>query len=173
MELPAFYIFNFQVDKNGNMYYCINQIIQNKHEINKKQNGERNREKERKMEMAWNLDSDRPIYAQILERIQRQIVSGEYAPGTKIPSVRELAAQAGVNPNTMQKALSELERSGLVVTMRTSGRVVTEDMEMIKQIRKQLAAEQAAEFVKQMKELGFQKADILALIEQETGGEEA
>ena len=103
------------------------------------------------MDMAWNLDSDRPIYAQILERIQRQIVSGEYAPGTKIPSVRELAAQAGVNPNTMQKALSELERSGLVVTMRTSGRVVTEDMEMIKQIRKQLAAEQAAEFVKQMK----------------------
>ena len=93
------------------------------------------------MDMAWNLDSDRPIYAQILERIQRQIVSGEYAPGTKIPSVRELAAQAGVNPNTMQKALSELERSGLVVTMRTSGRVVTEDMEMIKQIRKQLAAE--------------------------------
>ena len=72
------------------------------------------------MEMAWNLDSDRPIYAQILERIQRQIVSGEYAPGTKIPSVRELAAQAGVNPNTMQKALSELERSVLVVTMRTS-----------------------------------------------------
>ena len=61
------------------------------------------------MDMAWNLDSDRPIYAQILERIQRQIVSGEYAPGTKIPSVRELAAQAGVNPNTMQKALSELE----------------------------------------------------------------
>ena len=99
------------------------------------------------MDMAWNLDSDMPIYAQILERIQRQIVSGEYAPGTKIPSVRELAAQAGVNPNTMQKALSELERSGLVVTMRTSGRVVTEDMEMIKQIRKQLAAEQAAEFV--------------------------
>ena len=86
------------------------------------------------MDMAWNLDSDRPIYAQILERIQRQIVSGEYAPGTKIPSVRELAAQAGVNPNTMQKALSELERSGLVVTMRTSGRVVTEDMEMIKLI---------------------------------------
>lgn len=173
MELPAFYFFGFQVDKNGNMYYCINQIIQNEHEINKKKNGERNREKERKMDMAWNLDSDRPIYAQILERIQRQIVSDEYAPGTKIPSVRELAAQAGVNPNTMQKALSELERSGLVVTMRTSGRVVTEDMEMIKQIRKQLAAEQAAEFVKQMKELGFQKADILALIEQETGGEEA
>lgn len=171
MELPAFYIFNFQVDKNGNMYYCINQIIQtNMKSIKSRMERETGK---RKMDMAWNLDSDRPIYAQILERIQRQIVSGEYAPGTKIPSVRELAAQAGVNPNTMQKALSELERSGLVVTMRTSGRVVTEDMEMIKQIRKQLAAEQAAEFVKQMKELGFQKADILALIKQETGGEEA
>lgn len=171
MELPAFYFFGFQVDKNGNMYYCINQIIQI--DINIYRAGADRKTQERKMDMAWNLDSDRPIYAQILERIQRQIVSGEYAPGTKIPSVRELAAQAGVNPNTMQKALSELERSGLVVTMRTSGRVVTEDMEMIKQIRKQLAAEQAAEFVKQMKELGFQKADILALIEQETGGEEA
>lgn len=171
MELPAFYFFVFQVDKNGNMYYCINRIIQI--DINTYRAGADRKTQERKMDMAWNLDSDRPIYAQILERIQRQIVSGEYAPGTKIPSVRELAAQAGVNPNTMQKALSELERSGLVVTMRTSGRVVTEDMEMIKQIRKQLAAEQAAEFVKQMKELGFQKADILALIEQETGGEEA
>ena len=171
MELPAFYFFGFQVDKNGNMYYCINRIIQI--DINTYRAGADRKTQERKMDMAWNLDSDRPIYAQILERIQRQIVSGEYAPGTKIPSVRELAAQAGVNPNTMQKALSELERSGLVVTMRTSGRVVTEDMEMIKQIRKQLAAEQAAEFVKQMKELGFQKADILALIEQETGGEEA
>ena len=171
MELPAFYFFCFQVDKNGNMYYCINRIIQI--DINTYRAGADRKTQERKMDMAWNLDSDRPIYAQILERIQRQIVSGEYAPGTKIPSVRELAAQAGVNPNTMQKALSELERSGLVVTMRTSGRVVTEDMEMIKQIRKQLAAEQAAEFVKQMKELGFQKADILALIEQETGGEEA
>jgi len=123
--------------------------------------------------MPWNLTSDRPIFMQIIEIIQLEIISGKYRPGDKLPSVRDLASEAAVNPNTMQKALSELERSGLVVTMRTSGRVVTEDMEMIKQIRKQLAAEQAAEFVKQMKELGFQKADILALIEQETGGEEA
>ena len=89
--------------------------------------------------MAWNLNSDRPIYAQILERIQMQIVSGVYQPGTKIPSVRELAADAGVNPNTMQKALAELERSGLVMTQRTSGRVVTEDLNMIKETRNQLA----------------------------------
>ena len=123
--------------------------------------------------MAWNLDSDRPIYAQILERIQMQIVSGVYQPGTKIPSVRELAADAGVNPNTMQKALAELERSGLVMTQRTSGRVVTEDLNMIKEIRNQLAGEQVKEFVKKMKDLGFNKEDIIDLLTKETGGESA
>ena len=76
--------------------------------------------------MAWNLNSDRPIYAQILEVIQLRIIAGQYKSGDKIPSVRELAAEAGVNPNTMQKALSELERSGLVMAQRTSGRIVTE-----------------------------------------------
>lgn len=121
--------------------------------------------------MAWNLDSDRPIYAQLLERIQRQIVAGVYQPGSKIPSVRELAAEAGVNPNTMQKALSELERSGLVITQRTSGRVVTEDLNMIKETRNQLAREQVEDFVKRMKALGFDKKDIIALLEKETGGE--
>ena len=91
--------------------------------------------------MAWNLDSDRPIYAQLLERIQLQIVSGTYGPGDKLPSVRELAAEASVNPNTMQKAFAELERSGLIVTKRTSGRFVTEDKDMITQIRTQLTHE--------------------------------
>lgn len=121
--------------------------------------------------MAWNLNSDRPIYAQILERIQMQIVAGVYQPGGKIPSVRDLAADAGVNPNTMQKALSELERSGLVITLRTSGRVVTEDLDMIKETRNQLAREQVEEFVKRMKALGFEKEDIVALLVKETGGE--
>ena len=121
--------------------------------------------------MAWNLNSDRPIYAQILERIQMQIVSGVYQPGTKIPSVRELAADAGVNPNTMQKALAELERSGLVMTQRTSGRVVTEDLNMIKETRNQLAGEQVRDFVKRMKDLGFDRDDIIDLLRKETGGE--
>lgn len=121
--------------------------------------------------MAWNLNSDRPIYAQILERIQMQIVSGVYQPGTKIPSVRELAADAGVNPNTMQKALAELERSGLVMTQRTSGRVVTEDLNMIKETRNQLAGEQVRDFVKRMKDLGFDREDIIDLLTKETGGE--
>ncbi|WP_455617444.1 GntR family transcriptional regulator [Eisenbergiella sp.] len=114
--------------------------------------------------MAWNLDSDRPIYAQLLERIQLQIVSGTYGPGDKLPSVRELAAEASVNPNTMQKAFAELERSGLIVTRRTSGRFVTEDKEMITQIRTQLAKEEALSFIEKMKELGFEKKDILALL---------
>ena len=121
--------------------------------------------------MAWNLNSDRPIYAQILERIQMQIVSGVYQPGTKIPSVRELAADAGVNPNTMQKALAELERSGLVMTQRTSGRVVTEDLNMIKETRNQLAGELVRDFVKRMKDLGFDREDIIDLLRKETGGE--
>lgn len=120
--------------------------------------------------MAWNLNSDRPIYTQILEKIQMQIVSGVYQPGEKIPSVRELAAEAGVNPNTMQKALSELERSEIIITLRTSGRVVTEDLEMIKKTRNQLAKEQVDEFIKRMEALGFSKEDIIALLEREAGG---
>lgn len=121
--------------------------------------------------MAWNLDSDRPIYAQILERIEMQIISGIYKPGSKIPSVRELAAEAGVNPNTMQRALAELERKGLVITQRTSGRVVTEDMNMIKETRNMLAKEQIQDFIKRMMELGFEKEEILALIKSEAKGE--
>ena len=121
--------------------------------------------------MAWNLDSDRPIYAQILERIQMQIISGVYEPGAKIPSVRELAAEAGVNPNTMQKALSELERSGLVTSIITSGRVVTEYRNMIAETRNKIAREQIKEFMQRMQELGFEKEDILALLKKETGGE--
>ena len=114
--------------------------------------------------MAWNLDSDRPIYAQLLERIQLQIVSGIYGPGDKIPSVRDLAAEASVNPNTMQKAFAELERSGLIETKRTSGRFVTEDKNMITQIRTQLAKEEINAFIAKMKELGFDKKDILTLL---------
>lgn len=121
--------------------------------------------------MAWKLDSDRPIYAQILEVIQFRIIAGEYKPGEKIPSVRELAAEAGVNPNTMQKALAELERNGLVMAQRTSGRIVTEDMDMIKEIRNKLAQEQIREFIDRMKKLGFDREEVMALLAQQGGGE--
>lgn len=96
--------------------------------------------------MAWELDTDRPIYAQLVERIQMQIVSGHYLPGGKLPSVRDLAAVAAVNPNTMQKAFAELERSGLIVTQRTNGRIVTEDEQRIRDIRSGLASEQVNNF---------------------------
>lgn len=119
--------------------------------------------------MAWNLDSDRPIYAQILEIIQLRIIAGIYKPGEKIPSVRELAAEAGVNPNTMQKALVELERNGLVMALRTSGRIVTDDMDMIAEIRNKLAKEQVHEFIVKMKGLGLNKEEVMALLEHEGG----
>ena len=117
--------------------------------------------------MGWKLDSDRPIYTQILEVIQYQIVAGRYQPGERLPSVRDLAAEAGVNPNTMQRALAELERNGLVMAQRTSGRVVTDNMEMIGEVRNKLAREQIHEFIDKMKKLGFEKKEILALLEKD------
>lgn len=116
--------------------------------------------------MTWILNSDRPVYTQIVEKIQMQIVSGYYAPGDKLPSVRELAAQASVNPNTMQKAFAELERSGLIKTQRTSGRTVTEDLSMIKNIQMELANQNIRLFFENMKELGFEPKEIKALLDR-------
>ena len=112
------------------------------------------------MEMARELDAGRPIYAQLVERIQRKIVSGQYRPGEKLPSVRDLATVAAVNPNTMQKAFAELERSGLIVTQRTSGRTVTEDTKLIRNTREQLAVGHVRNFMNNMQELGYQKEEI-------------
>ena len=98
--------------------------------------------------MPWDLSNDRPIYLQLMERIQQDIVSGFYSPGDRLPSVRELALEAAVNPNTMQKALSELERSGLVYSQRTSGRFITEDETMLKQLKSQLAEEHIRDFLR-------------------------
>lgn len=114
--------------------------------------------------MAWKLDSDRPIYTQILEVIIIRIITGQYGSGDKLTSVRELAAEAGVNPNTMQKAMAELERSGLVTTQRTSGRTVTEDRELVQQMQKDLAMKQVSEFVYKMEKLGFDKKGVEELL---------
>lgn len=115
--------------------------------------------------MTWSLNSDRPIYSQIVEVIEMKIVSGFYKPGSRLPSVRELAAEASVNPNTMQKALSELERSNLIITQRTSGRIVTEDTQMINKVKSELATEQIKDFLARMKELGFNEQEIIHEIE--------
>ena len=115
--------------------------------------------------MAWELDSQRPIYLQIVERIQYDIVSGRYKPGERLPSVRDLALEASVNPNTMQKALSELEQGQLVYSQRTSGRFVTEDLSLIQSVREELAKYQIRDLIMRMKKLGFQKDGILKLID--------
>lgn len=116
--------------------------------------------------MTWNLDSNRPIYAQIIEKIQLDIVSGRYKPKDNLPSVRDLASDASVNPNTMQKALSELERTGLVYSQRTSGRFITEDITMIEKLKETLASTQIQEFLEKMNQMGFDKKETLQLIEK-------
>lgn len=118
--------------------------------------------------MPWNLTSDRPIFMQIIEIIQLDIISGKYAPGDKLPSVRDLAAEAAVNPNTMQKALAELERSGLVYSQRTSGRFITEDFNMIQELKSNLAKEKIEEFLKSMEQLGLDTEEIITLMKQQT-----
>lgn len=116
--------------------------------------------------MSWNLDSSRPIYAQIIEKVSLDIVSGKYQPGDKLPSVRDLAAQAGVNPNTMQKALSELERENLVHSARISGRFITEDKAMIEKMKEELASTQIKEFLNKMSQMGFDYEKTITLLEK-------
>ncbi len=115
--------------------------------------------------MAWILDDSRPIYLQIEDLIKTKIISGVYQPGQKLPSVRDLAAEAAVNPNTMQKALTELERSGLVYTQRTSGRFITEDTAKMTELKEQIAREQLQLFLKNMEQLGLSRDDIRRLLE--------
>lgn len=116
--------------------------------------------------MAWNLEADRPIYAQLVERISMQIVSGYYPIGVRLPSVRDLAAEAAVNPNTMQKAFAELERSGLIMTQRTNGRTVTLDKKLIDDVRYDMAKRHIDVFVQKMRELGYNKEQILEFLNQ-------
>lgn len=119
--------------------------------------------------MGWTFLADRPIYAQLMEQIKRRIISGVYAPGEKMPSVRELAAEAAVNPNTMQRAFAQLEQEGLLYTQRTSGRFVTEDEERIQKMKQDLAKEMIADFLENMEQLGYSRPQALKLMEKECG----
>ena len=118
--------------------------------------------------MDWKLSDDRPIWIQLVEQLTRRIVSGEYPPGSRLPAVRELAADAGVNPNTMQRALAQLEADGLAVTNRTAGRTVTQDGEAIAAIRRRVAREVTAEYLAPLAELGYTRNDVVKLLEEET-----
>jgi len=114
--------------------------------------------------MQWNIDSERPVYIQLLELIQANIISGNFKPGDKLPSVRDLAAEAGVNPNTMQRALTELERMELIYTNRTSGRYITSDIGVIKKLKERSAMNIIEEFLDKMKKIGFNEEEILELL---------
>lgn len=116
--------------------------------------------------MQWNLSDNRPIYAQLMETITLAIASGALPAGSRLPSVRDLAAEAGVNPNTMQRALSELERTGLLYSQRTAGRFVTGEAQHIQGKRKELAMEQIHIFLSSMKDMGYTAEETLDLIRQ-------
>lgn len=119
-------------------------------------------EKEEAGKMDKQLQENMPIYMQIMQKVREAIASGELAPGARVASVRELAGVFAVNPNTMQRALNELEREGLLVSERTSGRFVTKDTAQIDTMRRQLAEEAAARFRREMQTLGFSEAEMLA-----------
>lgn len=122
--------------------------------------------------MGEQFDSSRPIYAQLVERLKARILAGTYPPGGHLESVRDLAAAAGVNPNTMQRALAQLEMEGLVRTERTSGRFVTEDTDLIEQLRAAAAHEIAEEFLKKMNSIGYTPEKAAALLEHWDAKEE-
>ncbi|MEG1437362.1 MAG: GntR family transcriptional regulator [Oscillospiraceae bacterium] len=116
--------------------------------------------------MAWDFKSDRSIYLQLVDHFKVNIISGELLPGAKIASVRDLAAEASVNPNTMQRALTELERLGLVYTQRTNGRFITEDLKVIEDAKSNFAKEHINELISRMQMLGLNKKQIIELIEK-------
>ena len=116
--------------------------------------------------MEWRFSGNAPIYAQLVEQLTQRIVTAVYPPGQRIPPVRELAMEAGVNPNTMQRALGELERQGLVFSQRTSGRFVTEDTARIEHAKRSLAEERISSFLRAMEELGLDAEAVDALLRE-------
>lgn len=114
--------------------------------------------------MSYEFDAGRPIYLQLCELLTQAIVSGEYTPGQRLSGVRELAMQYGVNPNTAQRTMTELERNGLVYSERTTGRFVTTDTDRIAEVRNAAALEQTVLFLKKMDNLGITQDEIQNLL---------
>lgn len=121
--------------------------------------------------MHWQFSNDMPIYTQLIEQIKVAIVSGVFLPGERLPSVRDLAVDAGVNPNTMQRAMAELERDKLVFSQRTSGRYVTEDHMVIHALKADLARIHVARCVEALECLGYTREDILDVLTNSLKGE--
>ena len=121
--------------------------------------------------MQWNITAGRPVYIQLIEQLELALVAGEFPPGSRIPPVRELAADAGVNPNTMQRALQDLESRGLLQAQRTAGRTVTADDAVLQTLRRKRAAALAQDFLQQMHALGMTPAEVEALLRETEASE--
>ena len=117
--------------------------------------------------MAWKLEDDRPIWLQLSQQLARRIITGVYPPGSRLPSVRELAAEAGVNPNTMQRALAQLEQEGLARADRTAGRMVTQDTGVLESIRRREAEGIIQGYYEAMTALGYTREQAAGLLKEE------
>lgn len=117
--------------------------------------------------MGFNFESDTPIYLQIIENIKIQIIGKKYLPNDKLPSVRALSLEYGINPNTIQKALVELEDMGLIYTERTNGKFVTNDENLILAIREQTIKKNIDRFLDSMADIGINKADLISILKGE------
>ena len=117
--------------------------------------------------MEFIIEGSRPIWQQLTEQLARRILSGTYPLGSRFPAVRELAAEAGVNPNTMQRAITQLETLGLVQTNRTLGRTVTEDAAVLEEMRRRLAVQCTENFFREMRELGYPRGEAADIVQTE------
>lgn len=116
--------------------------------------------------MEWNFKDGVPIYTQIIDEMTMRIASGAYEPGDKLPSVRDLAVDAGVNPNTMQRALAELERKGLVYSERTSGRFVTKEETVLSELHEELAKRYFEELTEKLRKIGMDDKAIKTSVDK-------
>ena len=127
-----------------------------------------NNKKERGNEsVEWNLDDSRPIWPQLKEQLLREIIAGRYAMGGPFPTVRDLAEDAGVNRNTMQRAMADLEADGFLITNRTAGRVVTTDEKLIGEMKQKLAEQNIKKFIEEMAAIGYSAGDVIEMIVKE------
>ncbi len=145
------------------LYYCISTITE--------QYNNTSRCKKDKEAALWSFDSNQPIYLQLIQQIKMKIISGEYPPGGRMPTSRELATDAKVNPNTVQKAYMLLEQEGMIMTDRTIGRYVTDDDEKISVMRDEAAETLAANYIDGMRAIGFSEEQSIAklLSKKESG----
>ena len=111
--------------------------------------------------MDKKLQENMPIYVQIMNRVREAVAAGELKPGDRVAPVREMAQDFEVNPNTMQRALNELEREGLLVSERTAGRFVTEDKELISRLRSEMAVDTVDAFRREMAALGYSDEEMI------------